>query len=181
MQASACPVHKLGLVIVCAASRANAASLTHVLQMPAAIVSSKGGGRVTRAAAPATSSFSGGGELAAKGAFSFGSGGGGGGGSSDISRYRLHVEPAAAASAAAFTASQVAGLQISSSNPIKSAEVAATGGSNRLRPAAPHAWMDTGHAAGSPEPCLRALVLICYSICRFFWGRRWWCWWRRPG
>ncbi len=155
VQASASPAHT-NSTVVCPAPRATAALLTAALQMPAAIVSSKGGGRVTRAAAPATSSFSGGGELAAKGGFSFGSGGGGGGGSSDISRYRLHVEPAAAASATAVTASKVAGLQISSSNPSKSADVAATGGSNRLKPAPPHAWMDV---AGSPELYLFALAL----------------------
>jgi hypothetical protein len=122
-----------------------------VLQMPTAIVSSKGGGRVVRAAAPSptAASFSGGIESASKGSFSFGSGGGGGGGSSDVSRYRLHVEPASSATAAAANLTNVAGLHISSSNPGKSADPLVTGGSsiwtNRLKPSPPHAWMDTGH------------------------------------
>ncbi len=118
--------------------------------MPSAIVSSKGGGRVVRAAAPslAAASFSGGIESASKGSFSFGSGGGGAAGSSDISRYRLHVEPASAAAASAAALPNVAGLHISSSNPGKSADPLLTGGSgvwtNRLKPSLPHAWMDTG-------------------------------------
>jgi hypothetical protein len=126
--------------------------------MPAAIVSSKGGGRITRAAAPAatSASFSGGGELCAKGGFSFGSGGGGGAGSSDISRYRLHVEPASAAAAASVVASKAAGLQIYSSNSIKPADLSVTSttapsgiGANRLKPAVPHAWMDLCDVTGA--------------------------------
>jgi hypothetical protein len=133
------------------------ASPTSSFQMPAAIVSSKGGGRVTRAAAPAatTASFSGGGELCAKGGFSFGSGGGGGAGSSDISRYRLHVEPASAAAAASVVASKAAGLQIYSSSSSKAADVSVTStsaasglGTNRLKPAVPHAWMDSCDVTG---------------------------------
>jgi hypothetical protein len=117
--------------------------------MPAAIVSSKGGGRITRAATPAgTTSFSGGAEAAGRGVFSFGSGGGGGGGSSDISRYRLHVEPDNCAAA-----TSVASFQILSSNPSKCAEPPSTAaggfGVNRLKPALPHAWMDAGNAKGS--------------------------------
>ena len=137
--------------------------------MPAAIVSSKGGGRITRAAAPApaaaTSSFSGGSDVACRNVISFGSGGGGGGGSSDIGRYRLHVEPANAAAAATTS---VAGLQISSSNRSKADDLslAAAGGPrmNRLKPALPHAWMDTGHDLGASSLWLRSVPATLIEI-----------------
>jgi hypothetical protein len=94
--------------------------------------------------------------------FSFGSGGGGGGGSSDISRYRLHVEPANAGAAAAASG---AGLQILSSNLGKSTDPPSTGPSgpwtNRLKPALPHAWMESGNDKG-------AMYFVLWIACLWF-------------
>jgi hypothetical protein len=137
--------------------------------MPAAIVSSKGGGRIVRAAAPAAAapSFSGVAETAGRGVFSFGSGGGGGGGSSDITRYRLHVEPANAPAAASAS---VAGLQVLSSNPSKASDHTFSGaggsGANRLKPALPHAWMDAGADAVFCNccACLRAMCVCLIGM-----------------